>query len=264
MTESGPIYVTDPGRREDSIGAVNLAVEFRDADDFVRDCRELLSAGTTVITPREEVQRGMRVTLIMTFPGLIRPMHLAARITEVDDNSKPSGERRVRASVELVDTDADRLATMAAHLEPIAARDHRYVVRAVRVLVVEDNPHCARLIQEGLRLAGKRAFGNRVAFDVPVASNAADALTFLHSRPIDVLITDIYLGGVSGTTVIEHVRADSGLRKMPVIAISAGDDATRDAALDAGADVFLPKPVRLRQIVGTVGEVLHIEQTAWR
>lgn len=260
MSESGPIYVTEAGQRDTAISAVNLAVEYRDADEFIRDCRELLATGAAVISPREEVQRGMQVTLVLTFPGLIRPMHVAARIAAVDETS----DRRVRARVELVHMDSDAVAGMTAHLESIASGDQRYVVRTVRVLVVEDNPHCARLIQEGLRLAGKRAFGNRVAFDVPAASNAADALTFLHSRPIDVLITDIYLGGVSGTTVIEHVRADSGLRQMPVIAISAGDDATRDAALDAGADVFLPKPVRLRQIVGTVGEVLSIEQTAWR
>lgn len=264
MTESGPIYVMDAQQREGSISAVNLTVDYRDVDEFLLDCRELMATGAAIITPREEVQRGMLVTLVLCFPGLIRPMHVGARIAAVDEAGEASAKRQVRARVELVDMDADALARMDAHLEHIAAGDERYVVRAVRVLVVEDNPHCARLIQEGLRLAGKRAFGNRVAFDVPVASNAADALTFLHTRPIDVLITDIYLGGVSGTTVIEHVRADSGLSQMPVIAISAGDDATRDAALDAGADVFLPKPVRLRQIVGTVGEVLHIEQTAWR
>lgn len=260
MNESGPIYVTDPGPRDDAISAVRLVVEYHDAEEFVRVCKDMLAKGTGTVSPREEVQRGMLVTLVLTFPGLVRPLHVAARVTEVET----AGERKGRARVELIHLDRDRIAAMASHLELIAAGDTNYVVRTVRVLVVEDNPHCARLIQEGLRLAGKRAFGNRVAFDVPVASNAADALTFLHSQQIDVLITDIYLGGVSGTTVIEHVRADSGLRKMPVIAISAGDDATRDAALDAGADVFLPKPVRLRQIVGTVGEVLHIEQTAWR
>ena len=79
-----------------------------------------------------------------------------------------------------------------------------------------------------------------------------------------MLITDIYLGGVSGTTVIEHVRSDTTLRGIPVIAISAGDDATRRAALAAGADVFLPKPVRLRQIASTVGSILKLDQLAWR
>ena len=264
MTDSGPIYAVDPKEREGAISAVELQVDYHDSKEFVKDCTEMLAAGASVITPRQPVQRGMVVTLVMSFPGLTRPLHLGAVVAAVDETPKASGSLRVRARVELEHLEPDVVARITTHLKAIEASDPAYVVRAIRVLVVEDNPHCARLIQEGLRLAGRRAFGNRVAFDVPMASNAADALTYLHSRPIDVLITDIYLGGVSGTTVIEHVRADSGLRALPVIAISAGDEATRDAALEAGADVFLPKPVRLRQIVGTVGKVLSLEQTAWR
>lgn len=243
---------------------MNLLVEYRNADELVRDCNEMLAVGATVVEPQQEVRRGMPVTLVLTFPGLIKPLHLKARITAVDDSRKTKNDGNVRARVELVNLDENTIAAINAQLQPISRLDPVYVVRAVRVLVVEDNPHCAKLIQEGLRLAGKRAFGNRIAFDVPMASNAADAFAFLHTQPIDVLITDIYLGGVNGTTVIEHVRSDSGLRSIPVIAISAGDDATRNAALDAGADVFLAKPVRLRQIAGTVGEVLKLEQTAWR
>lgn len=260
MSDSGPIYVVDPRGREGERDAVNLFVEYRDADDLIRDCEATLSAGRTVVQSHREFTTGARITLILSFPGLVRPLRIAGIVEAVSGTS--AAQRSVH--IGFLGFDAGARAGLEAHISKIKDRDPDFVVRAICVLVVEDNPHCAKLIQEGLRLAGKRAFGNRVAFDVPMASNAADAFTFLHSRPIDVLITDIYLGGVSGTTVIEHVRADTGLRSIPVIAISAGDEATRHAALQAGANVFLTKPVRLRQIVSTVGEVLTLEQVAWR
>lgn len=260
MSDSGPIYVVDPRAREDEGDVVNLFVEYRDADDLVRDYEAALSAGKTLVQTHRDFTIGAPVTLVLSFPGLVRPL----RIDGVVESVGNAATTDKNVGIGLLGLDSAVRAGLDDHITKIKKRDPEYVVRAVRVLVVEDNPHCAKLIQEGLRLAGKRAFGNRVAFDVPMASNAADAFTFLHSRPIDVLITDIYLGGVSGTTVIEHVRADSALRTIPVIAISAGDETTRNSALQAGADVFLPKPVRLRQIVGTVGEVLQLEQVAWR
>jgi CheY-like chemotaxis protein len=259
MSDSGPIYVAEPRGQDEEPGAVTLIVEYRDVDDFVRDYESSLSSGRAIVQSLRDFTIGAPVTLVLTFPGLIRPLRIPGVIDAVGEAHGPG------RSVEIGFMGyATAKVGLDAHVARIKARDPDYVVRAICVLVVEDNPHCAKLIQEGLRLAGKRAFGNQVAFDVPIASNAADAFTFLHSRPIDVLITDIYLGGVSGTTVIEHVRADAVLKSMPVIAISAGDDATREAALQAGANVFLPKPVRLRQIVGTVGEVLALEQVAWR
>lgn len=260
MSDSGHIYVVDPRSRDDERDAMNLVVEYRDVDDLVRDYESSLSSGRAIVQSLRDFTIGAKVTLVLTFPGLIRPVRIAGIIDAVGETHGPA--RRVQIGFQGYGTALK--AELDAQIACIKERDPQYVVRAVCVLVVEDNPHCAKLIQEGLRVAGKRAFGNQVAFDVPIASNAADAFTFLHSRPIDVLITDIYLGGVSGTTVIEHVRADAGLKTIPVIAISAGDDATREAALQAGADVFLPKPVRLRQIVGTVGEVLTLEQVAWR
>lgn len=265
MPDTGPIYIIEPSSRRDAVNAVSLWVEYQDAEELVRQCQDMLAAGAAVVEPQQVVRRGMPVTLVLTFPGLLRPIHINGHVTAVDVPPKGSSDRGTRARVELGEhLDETAIDAISAHFEPILAHDPHYVVRVVRVLVVEDNPHCARLIQEGLRLAGKRAFGNRLAFDVPMASNAADAFTYLHTQAIDVLITDIYLGGINGTTVIEHVRANSALRHMPVIAISAGDEATRVASLEAGADVFLPKPVRLREIVGTVGKVLQLDQIAWR
>lgn len=265
MNDLAPIFLADPpvrdGEPEDT---TRLRIECDDAGHLTQVLKKAVAAGRTFVSTDIPLEDEQGVVLTFSFPGLLRSLCLTGIITGTIDT--PAGEAASGPGhhVALVGLDSDSEKRLNEVLEKIENRDSELVARAIRVLVVEDNPHCAKLIQEGLHLAGKRAFGNRVVFDVPMASNAADAFTFLHSRPIDVLITDIYLGGVSGTTVIEHVRRDSGLRTIPVIAISAGDDATRQVAMEAGADVFLPKPVRLRQIVGTVGKVLKLEQVAWR
>ena len=273
MHDLGPIIITAPnapsGLPADAIenaaagdaDLVSVSVLCDDAEQLVHAMRSLGSSNTELFVETEHsLAAGDDVMLVFSFPGLLRPVHLASTVKSTTDESEPA--RGVHVVPKQFDREVEK--RLAEVVEKIESRNPDLVARSVRVLVVEDNPHCAKLIQEGLHLAGKRAFGNRVVFDVPMAANAADAFTFLHSRPIDVLITDIYLGGVSGTTVIEHVRRDSGLRSIPVIAISAGDEATKQVAMEAGADVFLPKPVRLRQIVGTVGKVLELDQVAWR
>ncbi|MCG8424852.1 MAG: response regulator [Proteobacteria bacterium] len=260
MHDTGPIYLIERHLRIDDLDMMSLPVECDDVEHFTHALRGLISSGRTFVETKRSLSVGQSVTLAFSFPGLLRPLHLATTVASISDDSAP--ERGIDA--ELAEFGSDVQEQLSALIEKIETGNPKYVARTVRVLVVEDNPHCAKLIQEGLYLAGKRAFGNRVVFEVPMASNAADALSFLHSRPIDVLITDIFLGGVSGTSVIEHVRGESNLRSIPVIAISAGDDTTRQVAMEAGADIFLPKPVRLRQIVSTVGRVLNLEQVAWR
>lgn len=236
-----------------------LIVDYDDADELIRAYHGDISRGEPFITTERMFDDETEVTLVLSFPGLVKPLRIPATVRGTSQRDEGRG-----VTLNLPEFAAQK-ADLDKHLERIAASDPTYTVRTVRVLVVEDNPHCAKLIQDGLRLAGKRAFDNTVAFDVRMAANAADAFTVLHGKVrIDVLITDIYLGGVSGTTVIEHIRADSALRELPVIAISAGDETTEEIALQAGANVFLPKPVRLRQIVRTVGQVLDLEQVAWR
>jgi len=57
---------------------------------------------------------------------------------------------------------------------------------------------------------------------------------------------------VNGPKVITHARTELGLKDMAIIAFSAGGDPARDAALEAGANVFLDKPIRLRQVLETI------------
>jgi DNA-binding response OmpR family regulator len=95
-----------------------------------------------------------------------------------------------------------------------------------------------------------------VSFAVDTAANGRDALARLAEAPYDALIIDVYLPVIDGAHVIEQVRSRLGLVALPVIAVSAGGEAARSAALRAGANLFIDKPMRLRQVIETIRSLI--------
>jgi CheY-like chemotaxis protein len=143
-------------------------------------------------------------------------------------------------------------------VDRVRSRDPELVSRLVRVLVVEDNPHVAQLIRDGLRGSERRSFADDLVFNFRTASNGREAIELLGRERFDALIIDIYLPVLDGPNVIAHVRAEPTLARMPVIAVSAGGEHAREAALAAGADFFLHKPMRLRQVIETMRQLMAI------
>jgi CheY-like chemotaxis protein len=56
--------------------------------------------------------------------------------------------------------------------------------------------------------------------------------------------------------VVRFARKELGLSKLPIIAVSGGGTAARNAAIDAGADLFLDKPMRLKQVIETIQRLM--------
>lgn len=78
-----------------------------------------------------------------------------------------------------------------------------------------------------------------------------------HPRPRDLprmILLDLHMTGIDGMRVLEFLRRSPKLASIPVIVVSGTDDTTKiRAALAAGAQAFLQKPVSRRDIV----DVLH-------
>jgi CheY-like chemotaxis protein len=95
-----------------------------------------------------------------------------------------------------------------------------------------------------------------VSFVFRNAEDGRAAVEILRREPFDALIIDVYLPILDGPKVIAHARSDLNLTDLPIIAVSAGGDAARRSALDAGANIFLDKPMRLRQVIDTIQKLL--------
>jgi uncharacterized protein (TIGR02266 family) len=229
-----------------------LIVDYDGADDLVGDYNENLSTGGTFIRTQRELEPGTAVQLVLSFPGLVRPIQVDGVVRWARPASRADGEPGIH-----IDFAEQGGAALDVAIEAIARGDPGVVGKLVRVLVVEDNPHMVRLIREGLAsCAGE--FGDRVVFDFREASNGREALDVCRAQRFDAAIIDIYLPGLDGASLIRELRADASGSDLPIIAVSAGGTHAENAALAAGADLFLGKPMRLRQVVDSMRAVLDL------
>ncbi|HKA88449.1 MAG TPA: TIGR02266 family protein, partial [Haliangiales bacterium] len=235
-------------RRSSQREALTLKVEYDDAAELVADYTENISQGGTFIQTTRELSEGTTVRLILSFPGLLKPLPLTGVVKWT--RTYPPEQRGVGVAFDV--TNAETTARLATMIQRIAAGDPEIVARNLRVLVVEDNPHVASLIRDGLTGGGARQLPWKANFQFGHAANGREALDALRASRFDFVIVDIYLPVMDGAQLIEHMRADEHLRSLPVVAVSAGGAAARDAALGAGADFFLDKPMRLADIVDTI------------
>lgn len=112
----------------------------------------------------------------------------------------------------------------------------------MRVLVVEDNKKTQAFISKALQAEG---------FAVDELDNGEDALPFLSSIPVDVVVLDIMLPGRDGLSVVRRLRAAG--RHVPVLLLSArGEVDERVEGLNAGADDYLSKPFALEELIARV------------
>src|SRR4051812_4140022 len=235
---------------------VTLFVEYEGADDLLGDYTENLSSGGTFVATNRELPIGTQIQLNLSFPGLLEPVSVVGTVRWTRGHAAHGvGEtEEAGAGIEFEPGPArDQLAHM---IDKIRARDPKTVSRIFKVLVVEDNKHVSQLIQDGLRGSARREFGGGVSFDVRSAEDGRQAIEVLRKDRFDALIVDIYLPVVDGAKVISTARGELALTNLPIIAVSAGGDSARRSALDAGANIFLDKPMRLRQVIETIQKLI--------
>lgn len=225
-----------------------LVVEFRDGG-CLRDYTENLSAGGLFVRTERPFSVGDRTVLVLSFPGLLERAELEVEVLRRRD-AGPHGPAGVALAVP-ADSPASR-----RRLEELARAASRAAQgpEPYRMLLVEDNTLVAAMYGSALRrLSSQGGPGLTIEF----ASDGQEALDRLRQVPrIDLVVTDIYLPVMSGLELLESIRADPELAGMTVVVITAGSGEERARAARLGAEVFLQKPVRSQDIVGTIRALL--------
>jgi two-component system cell cycle response regulator len=99
-------------------------------------------------------------------------------------------------------------------------------------------------------------------YTVMVAATGAEVMAALHADRPDLLIADERLPDLDGATLMRTLRADPALARLPVILLTdTGADAARIAALEAGADEFLVKPVDSVTLMARVRSIFRASET---
>jgi EAL domain-containing protein (putative c-di-GMP-specific phosphodiesterase class I)/DNA-binding response OmpR family regulator len=122
------------------------------------------------------------------------------------------------------------------------------------ILVVDDEEDLRRLLVLAL---------HRNDFEVLEAATGEAALEILRMRPVDVLVLDMGLPGMSGVDVVRALRLRPETATLPVLLMTgSGTSASVIEGLEGGADDFLAKPVRLDELVARVRAHLR-SRVAW-
>jgi two-component system response regulator RegX3 len=115
-----------------------------------------------------------------------------------------------------------------------------------KVLVVEDEESFVDALTIGL---------DREGFDVTIARDGLEAVTLFNKSHFDVVLLDLMLPKMSGLDVCRSIRATSG---VPIIIVSAkGEEIDMVLMLEIGADDYVTKPYRLRELVARMRAVLR-------
>ena len=119
------------------------------------------------------------------------------------------------------------------------------------VLVVEDEPQIAEILEGYLRTDG---------YHTERAGDSERALSLFRSAHPDLILLDVMLPGVSGLEVLKTVRAES---TTPVIMLTARtEELDKLLALELGADDYVTKPFRPREVMARIKAVLRRTQPA--
>lgn len=108
------------------------------------------------------------------------------------------------------------------------------------VLIVDDEVDTAEMFAEMMKVSG---------YEVLKSFGGKQAVGMISSRKPDVIVLDLMMPEFSGLDVLNFLRRDPRLDRIPVVIVSARNiDEDIQKCLDAGASCYLTKPVSFEEI----------------
>jgi CheY-like chemotaxis protein len=122
------------------------------------------------------------------------------------------------------------------------------------VLLVDDSQTVRRMIEWVLKPSG---------FRILHAVDGIHALEVLRAEKVDLAFVDLNMPRMDGLELIRSVRSDTKLRHLPIILLTTENrNEDRDAAMEAGANLFLTKPSTPAMLRSTAESILGVAAPA--
>ena len=116
------------------------------------------------------------------------------------------------------------------------------------IVIVEDDPDTAEMFAEMIRLMGHSVFQ---------VYRGAQAIGLIAEVKPSAVILDWKMSDISGLEVMQHIRRDAKLVKIPIIMVSAKNlPSDIELALNSGASIYLTKPVGYKDLENAIKKVL--------
>ena len=117
-----------------------------------------------------------------------------------------------------------------------------------RILIVEDDPAIAAFVQTALEREG---------FGIEVVEDGNRVLDRVAATPPDLILLDLMLPGMDGLQICQAVRRRPAY--IPIIMLTAKDDEVdKIVGLEIGADDYITKPFKTRELVARVRAILRL------
>ncbi len=118
-----------------------------------------------------------------------------------------------------------------------------------RILIVDDSPTIRRMVKASLHSLADTTFSE--------AATGLEAIERLALEPVSMLILDLNMPDMHGIEVLKFVRNQQMHKKVPVIVLTTrGDEASKGAALEAGANVYITKPFTPQTLASLARDLL--------
>ena len=130
-----------------------------------------------------------------------------------------------------------------AHIDDDTNNEDSY-----KVLIVEDNLELLMLMQQLLKSY----------YRVYIAPNGAEALKIVQDKEIDLIVSDVMMPEMDGYELTRTLKGDANFNHLPIILLTAkklAEDETE--GLEAGADDFLTKPFRLKDLKLRIDNIIE-------
>ena len=119
----------------------------------------------------------------------------------------------------------------------------------MHILIAEDDRDIAELITHFIRKEG---------WSTHVAGAGDDALAYARRHPVDLIVLDVMLPGLSGLEICRALRSDAATEAIPIIMVTArAEETDRILGLELGADDYLPKPFSPNELVARVRALIR-------
>lgn len=120
----------------------------------------------------------------------------------------------------------------------------------MKALLVDDEPAQLGLISEFIKTTG---------LEFETAGNGKEALKKLNSSEYDIVLTDIQMPNMDGFELLEAIRANPDIAKVPVLALSGRADVSTTEYLEKGFTGSLLKPYSSRKLLSLIEQSLKIK-----
>ena len=118
-----------------------------------------------------------------------------------------------------------------------------------RILVVDDEPHIAKLISFSLEKAGH---------EITSASDGLTAITLARDEQPELILMDVMMPLMTGYEAVEKLKEDPETAEIPVIMLSAkSQQYEKERGIESGAAHYICKPFTPRELVEQVSEFLE-------